>query len=188
MTDHEPLGDPWPVPEGTLMTAELSLALTMISEVHLGYLEKGALDLIDADPGDVRTHDLAVLLDRLDAFASKLKEISAEVAEHFCQTLPFRTTSVGYADTCAFIPRWGGERKGWENDRLRSDVRRQMIDALVGPGLNGLEIETVLDAVEKVVSFIGGNMKTTGLRGLGLVPDAYCTVEHKAPSVQVVRS
>lgn len=172
---------PWPAPPGTVCpTLHLAMGSTQGS---LLAVETMVLEVLDAEPSDVRTHDLALMIDHLDLLRTKLREIEDAVQEAFCQALPYKTTSVGYPDCAALIPRWGGSRIQWDSKTLRDDVRSKVLREFnTDPAAEG-----AFDLVEKVVSITGSNVKTTGLKKLGLDPDDYSEKVPKAPSVQVVR-
>lgn len=189
MTEPTPV-EPWPIPDESLIPESLSGLLLVIREAA-PLIEKDVLAFIDGKPSKdserhpAFVHDLAVLVDVLDAHVEAIKVVLALVGETLCRELPYQTAHVGFADTRALVPRWGGNRTAWENDRLAEDVRNRLLfDA---EGSLREDPKEVLDLAFSVVSCIGSNVKTTGLRALGLDPGDYSHQEKKPPTIQVVK-
>jgi hypothetical protein len=167
----------WPVPEGTRLPPDLArLTLGKITTAAED-LERAVVDLVDNRPVPadeeahaVYIHDLAYLVDHLESAIDRTKTVQAEAAEALAKALPFGTPRVAFPGLRPLTPRWGGERKKWANDLLQEKVRPRL-----------------LEAVLSVVSLIGSNVKTTGLKALGLDPNDYCQMEKKPPTVQVTK-
>lgn len=179
----------WPVPEGTLMVPALTETLEMmgVAAHHLGPL---VLDLIaekperdDADR-EAWVHDLAVLVDGMESIIDLIREAQTEAAEALARAVPYEISNVTFSDTRALTPRWPKDRKAWQNDRLRDDVRARVLADENGEARPGAD---VFETLESIVSIIGSNVKTTGLKKLGLDPDDYCMSEKRPPTVQVVK-
>lgn len=195
MTDTEtPTAPPedaiWPIPEGSLLEPG-TRAATVAAQGILGELEEATMALLDAAPvkahpdHPVFVHDLAWMVDALEGIIDKAKVIQAEVASALAHAIPFGTSHVTFPDVRPLTPRWGGERKGWENDLLRDAVRpRLLVDPETG---EKRDPEGVLETTLSVVSLIGSNVKTTGLKKLGIDPDDYCHKEKRPPTVQVTK-
>lgn len=139
-------------------------------------------DAWTADPWIVGT---GRLLDALDIATAELRKLRDYVAAEFARKVPFQTSLISIPGLPAMEPRWGGTRKAWKNDLLQADLRPRLLVNEDGEMLQG---EALLDRVFQVVSLIGSNVKTSGLRALGLDPNDYSTQEPKDPTVQIVRS
>jgi hypothetical protein len=192
MTDTTPHPDAiWPEPDGTRLTEKAPSGLGRVV-TGLEDLEQAVMDLVDGRPVQadeaahaVYVHDLAYLVDHLESAIDRAKSIQAEAAEALAKALPFGTPRVAYPGLRPLTPRWGGERKKWANDLLQEKVKpRLLVDPETGEKRSP---EGVLDAVLSVVSLIGSNVKTTGLKALGLDPNDYCQMEKKPPTVQVTK-
>lgn len=180
----------WPVPEGSLLDPVMGKVLEGVF-IELVATERATVDLITRAPVKAHedhptyVHDLATLVDRLEEIIDKAKEIQAEVASALAHAIPFGTTHVTFPDLRSLTPRWGGERKGWENELLRDAVKpRLLVDPETG---EKRDPEDVLETTLSVVSLIGSNVKTTGLKKLGVDPDDYCHKEKRPPTIQVTK-
>jgi len=189
MSEPTPV-EPWPVPDETLISEALAGFLLILGETA-PHLEAAVLELTDAKPSKKSAkhpafiHDLAVIVDALETHLDKIKTVQAFVGETLCRELPYQTAHVGFADTRALVPRWGGNRTAWSNDRLQEDVQSRILFDEEGTARE--DPKEVLNLAWSVVSLNGSNVKTTGLRALGLNPDDYAHQERKPPTIQVMK-
>lgn len=179
----------WPVPEGNLWpgieeeTAGARSRLAAIEAVVIDRLKAAPVKAHPDHPGFV--HDLAVLVDRLEHVIDQAKAIQAEAASALAHAVPSGTPRIAFPNLRPLTPRWGGERKGWENELLAERVKpRLLVDPETG---EKRDPEGVLETTLSVVSLIGSNVKVTGLRALGIDPGDYCHTEKKPPTVQVTK-
>lgn len=195
MTDTEQKTDApedvnWPTPDHSLMEPNL-VANIDHGRALLGEVETGLMAFLDAAPVKAHpdhpafVHDLAWTVDNLERIIDQAKALQAEAASALAHAIPFGTTHVTFMGLRPLTPRWGGERKGWENDLLREKVvPRLLVDPETG---EKRDPEGVLETTLSVVSLIGSNVKTTGLKKLGIDPDDYCHKEKRPPTVQVTK-
>lgn len=129
--------------------------------------------------------EAARCLDVIDLAAARLKQVREEVAVLLARQVPFQTSLVVIPGCPPMEPRFSKDRKAWKNEALLTDVRpRVLMDPESGEVLDG---PAVFERTLEVVSLIGSNVKTTGLKKLGLDPADYCTEEPKDPTVTVIR-
>ncbi len=180
----------WPLPDHSLMPTDLIASLTHAAG-DLAVVEGQVIALLDAAPVKAHAdhpafvHDLAFLVDSLESVIDQAKAIQAEAASALALAIPFGTSHVTFPGLRPLTPRWGGTRKGWENDLLAEKVKpRLLVDPETG---EKRDPEGVLETTLSVVSLIGSNVKTTGLKALGIDPGDYCHTEKKPPTVQVTK-
>lgn len=183
--------------------AELSNALAIVNRLGPN-LQKMYLAFVDAKPvtRDEEAHAtwveaLARFVDGLESHFDVVKEIRAAAGESLCRAVPRGTTLISYEGVRAMTPRWGGDRKGWRNDLLEADVKPRLLMEGEIKEVEGKFVwestgekrspDDVLDMTLSVVSLNGNNCKTTGLRKLGLDPDAYCHKTPIPPDVQITK-
>lgn len=194
MTDTEtpiPEDAIWPVPDGTRLPPDLvRLTLGKITEAAED-LERGVVDLIDGRPVQadgtnhaVYVHDLAFLVDHMESAIDRLKVIQAEAGEALAKAVPFGTPRIAFPRLRPLTPRWGGTRKEWANDLLQEHVRPRILSTVDGEARDAAD---VYDLCFSIVSLNGSNAKVTGLRALGLDPDAYCKKTPAPPTIQVTK-
>jgi len=192
----------WPTPEGNLLDPLATTDGIAKAREALRSLEGWTMDLIEsapvkADPiHPTYVHDLAYLVDNLEAIIDKAKAIQAEAGEALAKAVPFGTPRIAFPGLRPLTPRWGGTRKEWAMDILGDLVKARVLVApakvdtetgeIVSPAYERTP-EEVLDSAFSVVSLTGSNLKVTGLRALGLDPDDYCKKTPAPPTVQVTK-
>lgn len=183
-------------PEGAGLPDLLGRALHHFDGA-LEVLEKAYVELVKAKPVR-RDHapyhawvwQMAQVVDRIEGVQDKLKEVRAAAGEEMCRALPVGVTLVAFPETRPMTPRWGGDRNGWKNDLLQEDVKPRLLMKLDEDGQPTGELrdpQDVLDTTLSVVSLIGNNVKTTGLKKLGINADDYCHKTPTPPDVQVTK-
>lgn len=181
---------PWPIPEGSTLDDaarhHLDEVVALIDDWSQDWGRFFKDRPVKRDPHyPAYVHDLAEIIDKTDWAIDVLKGILDDASEALARAVPFGTSHVTFPDCRPLTPRWGGERKEWRNDLLMDDVRpRILFDPETGEKRDG---EEVLEATLSVVSMIGSNVKTGGLKKMGLDPDDYCHKAPKPPTVQVVK-
>jgi len=139
------------------------------------------LELLDA----VRTWDYIGAIDKapsIDAAAALCAAVQSaraalalaegELARFVNDVLPYGS-KLTY-DGHVYEVKSGSERQAWEHAEVKVRVAATIADRL---GIDGYEVSRVLSAWTDCCGF---QWKVTGLRGLGLDPDDYCT---KRPGV-----
>lgn len=197
-TETTELPTPWPIPQGTRLPEEV-LGLLVDMEAGSAVVANAFMDLTKGAPVKAREedhavylHDLAVLIDGIEKIVDSLRETREEVAATFARELPYQTSLVAYGDLRPMKPRFPKDRKGWDNEALQADVLPALTadipDNLVDPETGTPHRpREIVDRVLSVVSLTGSNVKTTGIKALGLDPDDYCHASKADPTVQVVK-
>lgn len=165
--------------------------------VHLAALaeevEPLVLNLLDSAPKrlskeDLEDHpwiiDAVQYLNAIDLAVDGLKKLREVLAVAFCKALPFQTSHVSIPGLPPVEPKWSKARTAWRNDDLARDVKPLLV---VDENGEKLDPEAAVAKAFSVVSLNGSNVKTTGLRALGLEPGDYCQEETKDPTVVIVR-
>lgn len=197
-TTTDDLPTPWPVPEGTRLPLEVLRLLADMTE-GAETIAAASFDLVKDAPVKAREedhavylHDLAVLIDSIETMVDTLRETQSEMAATFARELPYQTSLVAYGDLRPMKPRYPKDRKGWDNEALAADVLPALTadipDSLVDPETGTPHRpREIVDRVLSVVSLTGSNVKTTGIKKLGLDPDDYCHASKADPTVQIVK-
>lgn len=146
-----------------------------------------------------RVHRMVELVVLADSAMVVIKQAFDALGEAIARSSPYNpenpTTTIQVPGLPALTPRWPKDRKEWANDRLRDDVvvaARKALDAparVIDPetGEEAPGFDEAVAAIESVVSIIGGNIKTRGMKALGLDADEYARTVKGTPGVQVVR-
>lgn len=126
----------------------------------------------------------------LDQILDVVKDLRHSYGVRLARACPFRESLVLIDDLPPIQPRFGKDRTAWDSPRLRDDVKAEILcpaDRETGE-IRDLSPEAVFEAVERIVSITGSNVKTTGIKALGLDPEDYCHSEPKDPTVLFVKS
>lgn len=166
----------------------LASVLRGIAEI----MDPVVMSVMDANPGAPRSADMpawrwqaANLMDALDEMMTVCKAYRDHLGEPLARSMPRDESLLLLDGLPPMVSDWHRKRTRWANDELRDIVRTK-----VRYDRDGEEItdpEQLVDAVEAVVSFIGGNVKMGGLRGLGINPDDYCVSEPLPPTMKIER-
>lgn len=140
---------------------------------------------------------LARYVDAMEGHLDNVKEIRAAAGEALCRAMPMGTSLISFPGVRPMTPRWSSERKEWRNDLLDADLSPRLLmrgeikeedGRLVWESTGEKrDPEEMLETVKSVVSLIGSNVKTTGLRKLGLSVDDYCRKTPAPPDVQITK-